>query len=60
MSESEDLEQWEIDDKNREAGIVICDENCDAKEEPETLEEALASVEHWKNHGRLCGCSHGR
>ena len=38
---------------------VDCDEDCGALDEPETLEEHLASLAHWKNHGFLSGCSHG-
>lgn len=57
--EPEELDQYEIDERNDAAGLVRCDDNCGAKQEPETLEEALTAAEHWKSHGHLHGCSHG-
>jgi hypothetical protein len=41
-----------------DAGIVACDDYCGAKEEPQTYEEALATVAHYKSHSYLSGCSH--
>lgn len=38
--------------------LVGCDENCGAKEDPETLEEYEETLEHYKNHSFLGGCSH--
>ncbi len=46
---------WLTDDVAR----VPCDDHCGAKEEPQTYEEALATVAHYKSHGYLSGCSHG-
>lgn len=40
-------------------GFVECDENCMALEKPETLEEHIATLEHYKHHSYLSGCSHG-
>jgi hypothetical protein len=40
--------------------LVACDENCGAKENPETLEEYKATLEHYKNHAWAGGCSHGQ
>ena len=37
---------------------VRCDSDCRALLKPETLEEALAALEHWRNHHYLSGCSH--
>ncbi|MCW2902240.1 MAG: hypothetical protein JWO67_4505 [Streptosporangiaceae bacterium] len=54
----EELEPWEVQDRNRRLGLVDCDDHCGAKLAPETLEEALAAVAHWKSHGYLSGCSH--
>lgn len=38
---------------------VRCDEECGAFEDPETIEEYKAALEHWRYHRRLAGCSHG-
>jgi hypothetical protein len=46
-------------DRRYEAGLVHCDELCDAMQEPETFEEYKLAYEHWRNHGDLSGCSHG-
>jgi len=40
-------------------GFVQCDSFCQAKEEPKTYKEAIATLEHYKNHSYLSGCSHG-
>lgn len=46
---------------NGREGEVRCDdENCRAKEEPETLEEYKETLEHYKSHSLLSGCSHAR
>jgi hypothetical protein len=37
---------------------VHCDQWCGALEEPQTLEEYRAALEHWRRHGYLSGCSH--
>lgn len=37
---------------------VSCDENCQALNEPETVEELRAALDHWQSHGYLHGCSH--
>lgn len=39
---------------------VSCDDNCKALEQPETLEEVRAALEHWRDHDAQGGCSHGR
>ncbi len=38
---------------------VECDEDCHALEKPKTLAEHKATLEHYKNHSYLSGCSHG-
>jgi len=38
---------------------VRCDQRCRALLHPTTLEEALRTIEHWRRHRYLCGCSHG-
>ena len=38
---------------------VDCDDDCGAYEEPQTLEEYAATLEHYKTHPYLYGCSHG-
>lgn len=40
--------------------MVECDENCGAFVEPVTRAEYKAALAHWRGHGRLSGCSHGR
>lgn len=40
-------------------GIVDCDDDCQARLEPETPEEYRAALDHWIEHGYLRGCSHG-
>jgi hypothetical protein len=40
-------------------GYVRCDKLCMALEEPEDYEEAMRTLEHYKNHSYLGGCSHG-
>lgn len=39
---------------------VSCDELCGAFQEPRSMEELQAAVEHWRRHSWLHGCSHGR
>jgi len=56
MKYSDKYEQMKIDSEN---GFVECDESCKAKENPETLEEYKATLEHYKHHSLLSGCSHG-
>ena len=46
--------------ENNEDGLVPCDDECKAKENPETLEEYEATLDHYKYHGYLHGCSHGQ
>ncbi len=49
-------EDWNVREK---AGLVSCDDfKCQAKEEPETLEEYKLALEHWQGHSWLSGCSH--
>jgi hypothetical protein len=43
-----------------EAGFVACDERCQAKDKPETLEDYKKAYEHWRKHQYLAGCSHAR
>jgi hypothetical protein len=40
---------------------VDCDEtDCTALREPgDSVEELKKALEHWQEHGYLCGCSHG-
>ena len=40
--------------------VVHCDAGCAAFVEPYTEQELRAALEHWKNHSRSHGCSHGR
>ena len=37
---------------------VHCDEWCGALQEPVSLAEHRAALEHWRYHGYLAGCSH--
>lgn len=39
--------------------IVLCDMECGAFENPETLNECKASLEHFKHHTFRDSCSHG-
>lgn len=40
---------------------VECDNpNCEALDQPETLEEYKIAYEHWRKHSYLSGCSHAR
>lgn len=39
---------------------VGCDDLCGALREPESDEEIRGAFEHWRGHGYLSGCSHGR
>lgn len=56
---------WEDDERPcnrcREAkGLVECDDpDCEAREEPETVEELQAALQHWRRHHLSYGCSHG-
>lgn len=43
----------------RSRAVVDCDEGCGAFQEPETLDEYKAALEHWMSHHYLHGCSHG-
>ena len=52
-----DFEQRE---ERERLGLVPCDSNCSAKLEPQTLVEYQFALEHYRFHGYLCGCSHGR
>jgi hypothetical protein len=52
-------DKFKKQEEDRENGLVECDSFCKAKEEPETLEEYKATLEHYKNHSLLSGCSHG-
>jgi hypothetical protein len=38
---------------------VACDEGCRALEDPKTVKEMRAALEHWRRHHYLGGCSHG-
>lgn len=55
----EKLDKYEQANEDRENELVECDGSCKAKENPETLEEYKATLDHYKNHGWLSGCSHG-
>ena len=57
MEYSDKYEKMVEDHKN---GFVECDNFCKAKEEPKTLKEYKATLEHYKNHSCLSGCSHGQ
>jgi hypothetical protein len=37
---------------------VECDAHCNALLNPATLDEYIDSLEHWRNHHWLSGCSH--
>lgn len=40
---------------------VSCDLKCGALEDPgESVSELQQALEHWINHPRLAGCSHGQ
>lgn len=39
--------------------LVDCDATCDAYEQPVTLAEFRASLEHYRSHHVSGGCSHG-
>jgi len=39
---------------------VWCDEDCGALEDPVTIEELRAALEHWRFHSLMAGCAHGR
>lgn len=39
--------------------IVPCDDSCGAFEDPETLEEYKATLEHYRDHGLMGGNAHG-
>lgn len=60
------MEDYKSEDKyakqreDIERGFVDCDDFCQAKEKPDSLEEYKATLEHYKNHSLLSGCSHGR
>ena len=55
----EEMNRFEKQWFDRENGMVKCDEFCQAKENPETLEECKETLEHYKQHSLLSGCSHG-
>ncbi len=38
---------------------VTCDERCKALNEPQSIDELHAALEHWRKHSNLSGCSHG-
>lgn len=42
-----------------ERATVGCDMDCGALQEPQSLEEYKAALEHWRSHGYMYGCSHG-
>lgn len=42
-----------------EFNLVDCDYICLAKKNPETLEEYKETLEHYKHHSCMGGCSHG-
>ncbi len=52
------MNKYKQHEEDRENGFVECDSSCKAKEQPETLEEYKATLEHYKNHSLLSGCSH--
>lgn len=43
-----------------ETVYVGCDLPCFALRDPSSEEELRAALEHWRSHGYLHGCSHGR
>jgi len=45
---------------SKKVEYVECDDDCKALDEPVTLEEFRAALEHWEGHGVSYGCSHGR
>jgi hypothetical protein len=51
-----------MNDRTDEQGrkLVPCDDaDCTALDQPESIEEFVAAVEHWREHSYLSGCSHG-
>ena len=40
--------------------LVRCDEPCNAKNKPETIDELKIALNHWKYHSFYHGCSHGQ
>lgn len=57
--EEEKKDRYDQMNEDRANGLVECDGSCKAKENPETLEEYKATLEHYKHHSLLSGCSHG-
>jgi len=55
----EEKTEYELRKEDRLAGFVECDGFCKAKENPETLKEYKATLEHYKSHSLFDGCSHG-
>lgn len=52
--------KYEKQEEDRKNGLVQCDDFCKAKENPTTIEEYEATLDHYKNHSYLSGCSHGQ
>ena len=54
MSEQLERSTW------HETGrLVLCDEECDALEDPQTIEELRTALKHCQEHSVHGGCSHG-
>lgn len=58
--DGDEMGKYEKQRFDMENGRVKCDDFCQAKEEPETLEEYEETLEHYKGHSYLSGCSHGQ
>lgn len=41
--------------------LVDCDDDCGAfsDPDPDDIDELRNTLTHWRDHGWLCGCSHG-
>lgn len=55
--EDDEGSKW---DREEAAQIVHCDDDCGAKQNPTTIEEYAVTLRHYRSHGYMCGCSHGR
>jgi len=57
---NDDKELWPNLGRAEDDRYVSCDEYCEALMDPQTDDEVQAAYEHWRRHGYLDGCSHGR
>lgn len=50
--------KYDLQEMDEKKGRVACDDLCGALENPKTLTQALKTLEHYKSHSYLSGCSH--